>query len=126
MATIERRIEQLEQAAGIHEEPTCIVVTDGPDESSEAAMARHRAEYPDTPERARFIVFVSGFAAKPADLLAVGGKPTTSSSDKHRRCRRIMPTTRPRALCLGCLMDDALNGGIGNGRPSGCPGAPGR
>lgn len=31
MATIERRIEQLEQAAGIHEEPTCIVVTDGPE-----------------------------------------------------------------------------------------------
>ena len=61
MANIERRIEHLEQVAGIHEQPTCIVVTDGPDESSESAIARHRAEHPDTPERAQFIVFVSGF-----------------------------------------------------------------
>ena len=64
MANIERRIEQLEQTAGIHERPTCIVVTDGPGESSEAAIARYCTEHPDTPERARFIVYVSGFAAQ--------------------------------------------------------------
>ena len=66
MNWLANRIDRLERDRGGADGPY-IVVTDGPNESSEAAIARYRAEHPDTPDRAGFIVFVSGFA--------VGGNP---------------------------------------------------
>jgi hypothetical protein len=66
MNNLTRRIEQLEGAAGIHDAPTCFVITDYPEEPANAAVARYRAEHPETPDHARFVVFVSGFSARPA------------------------------------------------------------
>jgi hypothetical protein len=65
MTNLTRRIERLEGAAGTQEGPTCIVVRDYPDEPTDVAVARYRAEHPDTPEHARFIVFISGFSRAP-------------------------------------------------------------
>jgi hypothetical protein len=67
MTNLTRRIEQLEDAAGIHDEPTCIVVIDFPGESIDAAVARYRAERPDTPEHARFVVVNTGFYRAPGN-----------------------------------------------------------
>jgi hypothetical protein len=64
MTNLTRRIERLEGAIGTHEGPTH-VVTDYPEEPRNAAVARYRAEHPDTPEHARFLVFVSGFSRAP-------------------------------------------------------------
>ena len=65
MTNLTRRIKWLEGAAATHEGPTCIVVTDYPDEPADVAVARYRAEHPDTPDHARFVVFVSGFSRAP-------------------------------------------------------------
>jgi hypothetical protein len=65
MASIERRIEQLEDAAGQREELTVVVCLDRPDETSEQAVARYRIERPDTPEGARFIVVNTGLYRSP-------------------------------------------------------------
>jgi hypothetical protein len=67
MASIERRIEQLEDAAGQCEEPTVVVCLDFPDETSEEAVARYRIERPDTPECARFIVVNTGLYRAPGE-----------------------------------------------------------
>jgi hypothetical protein len=67
--SIERRVERLESAAGYRDEPTCIVVTGSPDETMDAAVARYRAEIPDIPENANFIVGVTGFSRAPGDPL---------------------------------------------------------
>jgi hypothetical protein len=48
MINLTRRIERLESAAGTDEGPTCIVVTDYPEEPPDAAVARYRAEHPET------------------------------------------------------------------------------
>jgi hypothetical protein len=66
MASIERRIERLEEAAGHHEEPIVCVCPDRPDETSEEAIARIRIERPETPERARFIVVNTGLYRSPS------------------------------------------------------------
>jgi hypothetical protein len=65
MTNLTRRIERLEGAIGTREGPTCIVVADYPEEPTDVAVARYRAEHPDTPEHARFIVFISGFSRAP-------------------------------------------------------------
>jgi hypothetical protein len=65
----ERRLIRLENVASGHAAPTCIVVTNGPHEASEAAVARYRAEHPGVPENADFIVFVSGFSLAPRDAI---------------------------------------------------------
>ena len=63
MKSIERRLGNLECAAGARELPACVVILDSPDEPAEKAIARHRAQNPDTPEEAKFILFVSGFSS---------------------------------------------------------------
>jgi hypothetical protein len=64
MTNLTRRIEQLEDAAGSHDVPAFVVVLDHPDEPSEVAIARFRRQYPETPDEARFVLFVSGFTAQ--------------------------------------------------------------
>jgi hypothetical protein len=66
VTSLTQRIKQLEGAAGVHDAPTCLVITDYPEEPADAAMARYRAEHPETPEHTRFVVFVTGFSARPA------------------------------------------------------------
>jgi hypothetical protein len=68
MSSLTRRLERLEGAAGTHQAPTCIVVTDYPDEPADAAVARYRAEHLETPDHARFVVFVSGFSRAPGTV----------------------------------------------------------
>lgn len=48
MTNLTRRIERLEGTAGTHQAPTCIVVTDYPEEPTDVAVARYRADHPDT------------------------------------------------------------------------------
>jgi len=64
-ASIERRVGRLESAAGSRDEPTVIVCLNHADEDIAEAVARYRAERPDTPERARFIVVNTGFYRSP-------------------------------------------------------------
>jgi hypothetical protein len=68
MMDTETRFEAAESAAGPHEEPTVCVCLDRPDETTEDAIARIRAERPDTPERARFIVVNTGLYRAPGSL----------------------------------------------------------
>jgi hypothetical protein len=68
MSSLTRRLERLEGTAGTHEGPTCIVVSDSPDETSDAAVARYRAENPDISENANFIVVVTGFSRAPGEV----------------------------------------------------------
>ena len=65
MTNLTRRIEQLEGAVSIHDAPTCVIVTSYPEEPSDVAVARYRAEHPDVPEDTQFIVFVTGFRRAP-------------------------------------------------------------
>lgn len=65
MASIEQRIERLEDAIDSQDAPTVCVCLDYPDETSEEAVARYRSEHPDTPERAQFIVVNTGFYRSP-------------------------------------------------------------
>jgi hypothetical protein len=57
MGTIERRIQQLEEAAGARDEPRHVVrIITGPNDTADAAVERYRAEHPDVPDYATFIV----------------------------------------------------------------------
>jgi hypothetical protein len=63
--SIEQRIKDLEEARDDQNASTCVLVTAYSDEPEEAAVARYRFEHPDTPEDARFIIFISGFGRPP-------------------------------------------------------------
>jgi hypothetical protein len=67
MTKLARRLDRLEATAGIHDAPTCIVVTDYPEEQTDVAVARYRDEHPEAPEHARFIVVVTGFNRAPGE-----------------------------------------------------------
>jgi hypothetical protein len=69
MTSLTRRLDRLEGTAGAHEAPACFVVTDYPGEPADAAVARYRAERPDTPEKARFIVVNTGIYRAPGNGL---------------------------------------------------------
>jgi len=45
----------------------CVVVTDYPEESDAAAVARYRDERPETPEHARFLVIATGIDHAPGE-----------------------------------------------------------
>jgi hypothetical protein len=68
-ASIEQRIKRLEAATLALDLPTCIVVLEGPDESTETAVARYRTEHPVIPDKVRYIVFVSGFSGAHHDRI---------------------------------------------------------
>jgi hypothetical protein len=67
--SIERRVVRLESAAGYRDEPTVFVRLNHPDEATEEAVTRYRAECPDTPLRARFIVVDTGIYRTPGSNL---------------------------------------------------------
>jgi hypothetical protein len=46
-----------------------IVVANGPDEPGDIAVTQYRAERPDTPERARFLVVDTGIYRAPGNGL---------------------------------------------------------
>jgi hypothetical protein len=59
MGNIERRVSRLEGAAGVGNEPRHVVrIIAGRDETEDAAVQRYRAEHPDTPDYAMFVVRV--------------------------------------------------------------------
>lgn len=68
MPSIQRRIEQLENAAGHHDEPTVCVCHNHPDETTDDAIARYRTQRPDIPERAWFIVVDTGLYRAPGSF----------------------------------------------------------
>jgi hypothetical protein len=62
-------VVRLESAAGTRDEPTVFVCLNHPDEATEEAVTRYRAERPDTSERVRFIVVNTGFYRTPGSHL---------------------------------------------------------
>jgi hypothetical protein len=63
MTNLTRRIERLEEAGGGGDgASTYIVVTNSPDEPRDAAIKRYRALHPGAPDKANFIVVVTGFS----------------------------------------------------------------
>ena len=65
---LRKRVEALEATprdGGSREEQTVYVCLSRPDEATEEAVMRHRAERPDTPERARFVVVDTGVYRTP-------------------------------------------------------------
>ena len=61
--SLERRIEELEDATGSRDTP--IIVFVAPGDATDAAKARYLTEHPDTPQHAQFLFFVDGFSPSP-------------------------------------------------------------
>jgi hypothetical protein len=65
MTDLERRVERLEGTT--NGGPVYAVAIRAANETTGAAMARYRAEHPETPANAELIVFVSGFSIAERD-----------------------------------------------------------